>query len=375
MLPKSARPRIRPAAPDDLPSIAAIYAHAVTHGTASFETVPPDEAEMGRRMERLLQGGHPWLVAEDDGGILGYAYAGPYHPRIGYRWTVETSIYVAPDAQRRGVGAALLEALVGICTERGFRQMVAVIGDEANAGSIAVHGRLGFRHVGTLRAVGRKHGRWLGSVIMQRPIGDGDETPPEGDTPGPPATMHPGPAGGSGPVSIRPATPADLRAITAIYAEAVANGTASFELAPVDEAEMGRRMEAVLAGGFPYFAAERGGVVVGYAYAGLYRVRPSYRFTSEDSVYVAPAAQGAGVGTALLEALLNAVTALGYRQMVALIGDSGNAGSIALHRRFGFRHVGDVRSVGRKHGRWLDVVLMQLALGDGDGTPPPFEPR
>jgi L-amino acid N-acyltransferase YncA len=166
-------------------------------------------------------------------------------------------------------------------------------------------------------------------------------------------------------VSIRPATTADIPAITRIYARAVAEGTASFEIDPPDEAEMTQRMRAILDGGLPYIAAERGGVLVGYAYAGLYHRRPGYRYTLEDSIYVAQDAQRGGVGRNLLDNLLTRAEQLGYRQMIAVIGDSANAPSIGLHAAAGFEAVGTYRNVGFKFGRWLDSVLMQRALGPG----------
>ncbi|MEZ0169028.1 N-acetyltransferase family protein [Microvirga sp. TS319] len=169
---------VRPSADADLPAIAAIYAHAVTHGTASFELDPPDEAEMARRREAVLQAGYPYLAAERDGEILGYAYAGPYRTRPAYRSTVEDSIYVAPSAQGRGVGRVLLERLIGECVARDFRLMVAVIGDEDSKSSIALHKSLGFEPVGVLKGIGYKHGRWLSTVLMQRPLGPGMAAPP-----------------------------------------------------------------------------------------------------------------------------------------------------------------------------------------------------
>jgi phosphinothricin acetyltransferase len=170
---------------------------------------------------------------------------------------------------------------------------------------------------------------------------------------------------------IRPATLADIPAITAIYAHAVRHGTASFELDPPDEAEMKRRMASLLDGGFPYLAAEGGGELVGYAYAGLYRTRPAYRFTLEDSIYVAPDRHRRGVGRALLDALLVHSQARGFRQIIAVIGDSPTqASSVALHRAAGFVMAGTLAAVGFKFGRWLDTVLMQRALGEGGDTPP-----
>lgn len=166
-------------------------------------------------------------------------------------------------------------------------------------------------------------------------------------------------------ISIRPAERADIPAITHIYAHAVRHGTASFELEPPTEEEMARRRQRLRDGNFPYFVAETGGALVGYAYAGAYRARPAYRFSVENSVYVAPDMQGRGVGRTLLEALIVASESRGFRQMIAVIGDSANAPSIALHRALGFRMIGTIESVGFKFGRWLDTVLMQRALGPG----------
>jgi L-amino acid N-acyltransferase YncA len=169
---------IRPAMPGDVAAITRIYAHAVCHGTASFEIAPPDESEMARRYERLRAGAYPYLVAEHDREIVGYAYAGPYRDRPAYRWSVENSIYVAPQALRRGIGRALLDALIQDAESAGFRQMIAVIGDSANAASIELHRAAGFRLVGTFDNVGFKFGRWLDSVLMQRPLGEGAATLP-----------------------------------------------------------------------------------------------------------------------------------------------------------------------------------------------------
>ncbi|MGI8525015.1 MAG: GNAT family N-acetyltransferase [Pseudolabrys sp.] len=169
---------------------------------------------------------------------------------------------------------------------------------------------------------------------------------------------------------IRPTTFADIPAITRIYAEAVQHGTASFELEPPDQAEMTKRMQALLDGKYPYLAAEADGTLAGYAYAGMYRARPAYRFTVENSVYVAPEMHRRGVGVALLKALVAEATARGFRQMIAVIGDSKQAASIGVHKACGFHHVGNLENVGFKHGRWLDTVLMQIALGKGADTLP-----
>jgi L-amino acid N-acyltransferase YncA len=171
-------------------------------------------------------------------------------------------------------------------------------------------------------------------------------------------------------VAIRPAALADISAITRIYAHAVEHGTASFELAAPDEAEMTRRMQTLLDGQFPYLVAEVHGAVAGYAYASLYRTRPAYRFTVEDSVYVAPDLQRRGIGIALLKTLIEASTARGYRQMIAVIGDSDQAASIGVHKACGFAPAGNLKSIGYKFGRWLDTPLMQRALGPGASTKP-----
>lgn len=170
---------IRPATPADIPAIARIYGQSVATATASFELEPPGEAEMHKRMQSLLDGGFPYLAAEADGGFAGYAYAGLYRTRPAYRFTVENSVYVAPEKQKRGVGIALMNALIAACEKRGFRQMIAVIGDSPNqTGSIALHTAAGFRRIGAIENVGFKFGRWCDSLLMQRDLGDGGATPP-----------------------------------------------------------------------------------------------------------------------------------------------------------------------------------------------------
>jgi L-amino acid N-acyltransferase YncA len=171
---------VRDAAEGDVPAIHGIYAHHVEHGSGSFELAPPDVDEMARRRAEIVDRGMPYLVAVEDGRVLGFAYASPYRPRAAYRHTVEDSVYVAPDAIGRGVGTALLAALIDTCTRLGFRQMVAVIGDSANLGSIRLHEKAGFAHAGTLRSVGHKFGRWVDSVTMQRALGPGDSVQPDG---------------------------------------------------------------------------------------------------------------------------------------------------------------------------------------------------
>jgi L-amino acid N-acyltransferase YncA len=171
-------PVLRTATPADIVAIARIYAEAVIHGTASFELEPPSEDEMARRMRVLLDGGFPYFVAELDGGVVGYAYAGPYRTRPAYRFTVEDSIYVDPKAQGRGIGRALLDRLIAESTSRGFRLMIAVIGDSAQTPSIELHRAAGFKMVGAFENVGFKFGRWLDSVLMQRALGEGATTTP-----------------------------------------------------------------------------------------------------------------------------------------------------------------------------------------------------
>ena len=172
-------PEIRFATEADLPAITEIYEHAVRYGTATFELVPPDLAEMTRRFRVLMDGGFPYFAASVEGDVIGYAYAGPYRARPAYRWSVEDSIYIAPAIQRRGIGRALLERLIAEAETGGFRQMIAVIGDSANAGSIGVHTKCGFQMIGTHRNVGLKFGRWLDTVMMQRALGEGGTTVPK----------------------------------------------------------------------------------------------------------------------------------------------------------------------------------------------------
>lgn len=168
---------IRPTTPADIPAIAAIYAHAVRTGTATFELEPPAETEMLRRYDKLRSGGFPYIVAEIDSQVVGYAYAGPFRERPAYRFTVEDSIYIAPDMQKRGIGKALMAKLIRLSTDAGFRQMLAVIGDSNQAGSIALHKACGFQPAGVFKSVGYKFGRWLDTVQMQLPLGKGDKEP------------------------------------------------------------------------------------------------------------------------------------------------------------------------------------------------------
>jgi L-amino acid N-acyltransferase YncA len=171
-------PQIRPAVTTDLAAITEIYDDAVRFGTATFELIPPDLAEMTRRFNALKDGGFPYLVAALEGQVVGYAYAGAYRPRPAYRFTVENSVYLQPGIHRRGIGLQLLQRLIVESESRGYRQMIAVIGDSANAGSIGVHTRCGFQMIGTHPSVGFKFGRWLDTVMMQLPLGDGASTLP-----------------------------------------------------------------------------------------------------------------------------------------------------------------------------------------------------
>ena len=163
---------VRPSTDLDIPAITEIYDHHVRHGIASFETEPPDADEMVRRRSEVIERGLPWLVAEIEGRVLGYAYAMQYRSRNAYRFTLEDSIYVHPMHVGKGIGKLLLPELIVRCQEVGARQMIAVIGDTDNPGSIRLHARFGFRHVGVLRAVGFKFERWLDTVLMQRPLAD-----------------------------------------------------------------------------------------------------------------------------------------------------------------------------------------------------------
>ncbi|MBK8073566.1 MAG: N-acetyltransferase [Ramlibacter sp.] len=172
-------PTIRPSRDDDLPAITAVYAHHVLHGTGTFETTPPGETDMAARRADVLSKGLPWLVAEEDGQVLGFAYCNWFKPRPAYRFSAEDSIYLAPQAHGRGLGRELLTALAAQAEARGVRKLIAVIGDSANAGSVGVHRSCGFTPVGVLRSCGWKFGRWLDVVLMEKVLGAGDSTSPE----------------------------------------------------------------------------------------------------------------------------------------------------------------------------------------------------
>jgi len=169
---------IRPAETRDMPAVTEIYGHHVRHGFASFETEPPSLDEMTARWQSNAAKGLPYIVAVEDGHVVGYAYAGPYRHRRAYRFSVENSVYMAPNMGGRGIGRRLLEKLISECETRGCRQMVAIIGDSGNEASIALHKRVGFEETGILRDVGFKRGRWVDTVIMQLTLGDGGSTPP-----------------------------------------------------------------------------------------------------------------------------------------------------------------------------------------------------
>lgn len=169
---------IREAAPADVPAIAALYADEVRDRVNTYEYDPPEAAEMLARMQAIVAAGYPYLVAETGGEFAGYAYAGSFRARAAYRTTVENSVYVVAGMQGRGIGAALLQALIDDCAARGFRQMVSVIGDPGNAASIRLHERLGFVHIGTFPSIAFKQDRWLDTVFMQRALGCGSDTPP-----------------------------------------------------------------------------------------------------------------------------------------------------------------------------------------------------
>lgn len=171
--------RVRDAEDADMAAIAALYAHYVRTGAASFEETPPEGAQMASRRAEVIERGLPFVVAESDGVILGFAYAGLFRHRSAYRYTVEDSVYVAPEAQGLGAGRRMLGELVERCTRAGYRQMVAVIGDPENNASIAFHSAMGFRSVGTFHAIGFKFGRWVDTVVMQRPLGAGAGAPPD----------------------------------------------------------------------------------------------------------------------------------------------------------------------------------------------------
>ena len=172
-------PFIRPSQDADLPAITAIYAHHVLHGTGTFETTPPTQDDMTGRRADVLAKGLPWLVAEEDGQILGFAYCQWFKPRPAYRFSAEDSIYLAPEAAGKGLGTLLLNALIARAQTLGVRKLIAVIGDSANGGSVGVHRKAGFAQVGVLQSCGWKFGRWLDVVLMDKTLGDGDSTSPE----------------------------------------------------------------------------------------------------------------------------------------------------------------------------------------------------
>jgi phosphinothricin acetyltransferase len=170
---------VRPSTPQDVAALTAIYGHHVLTGLGTFEEVPPSAEDMAARRLAIVERGLPYLVAEDAGQVLGFAYAGPFRPRAAYRYTVEDSVYVAPGATGRGVGKAVLSGVIEACEAFGIRQVVAVIGDSDNAGSIGLHTALGFEPAGVGKALGWKHGRWVDIVWMQKALNGGDATAPD----------------------------------------------------------------------------------------------------------------------------------------------------------------------------------------------------
>ncbi|MDB5743897.1 MAG: GCN5-related N-acetyltransferase [Polaromonas sp.] len=171
-------PFIRPSRADDIAAVTAIYAHHVLHGTGTFETMPPQTDDMRARRADVLAKGLPYLVAEEEGNVVGFAYGNWFKPRPAYRFSVEDSIYLAPDAQRNGLGRALLAELLARCETAGIRKVMAIVGDSANAGSVGVHRALGFQQVGIIEACGWKFGAWRDIVIMQKTLGHGNAEPP-----------------------------------------------------------------------------------------------------------------------------------------------------------------------------------------------------
>jgi phosphinothricin acetyltransferase len=172
---------VRPALPGDAAAMQAIYGHHVLHGSGTFEEEPPTVAEMEARMDAVLRRGLPYLVAEIEGQLAGFAYAGPFRLRAAYRFTAEDSVYIHPDRIGRGVGRRLLETVIGLCERAGLHQLLAVIGDSANAGSIGLHRACGFELIGTTPGLGFKHGRWVDVVWMQRALNGGDRAAPTAD--------------------------------------------------------------------------------------------------------------------------------------------------------------------------------------------------
>lgn len=172
------RVEIRPATPEDLGAVQSIYAHHVLKGLASFEEVPPSRDEIARRYQEVIGSGLPWIVAQYGDAIAGYGYCALYRMRTAYRYSLEDSVYVRHDMHGQGIGRLLLSELIVRCEGLGYRQLIAVIGDSANTASISLHASAGFLRTGTLRSVGFKFGRWVDSVIMQRPLGPGDASPP-----------------------------------------------------------------------------------------------------------------------------------------------------------------------------------------------------
>jgi len=177
-MPSDASVLIRPRTDDDMLAITEIYAHHVLNGASSWELTPPDVAEMTTRAHVLEAGGFPYFVADLDGEIAGYTYAGAYRPRPAYRYTVENSVYINDQLRRGGIGTALLQKLIDACTNLGYRQMIGIVGDSQNLQSIQFHEKMGFTHMGTVKNIGFKFDRWMDQVLLQRPLGEGADSAP-----------------------------------------------------------------------------------------------------------------------------------------------------------------------------------------------------
>jgi phosphinothricin acetyltransferase len=307
------RATLRPARPADRAAITAIYRPAVSTGTATFEIEPPDEGEMLRRYRAIVAGGYPYLVADNGERVLGYSYLNEFRPRPAYRFAVETSIYVAPEAQGQGIGRLLLGGLIAAAQRRGDRQMIAAIGDSGQAASIGLHRAMGFAETGVLRSVGYKHGRWLDVVLMQRSIGEGATAAPErivvlGETPDQPAVALFLAASDAYAQALYPAESNHLLPI-----EALVKPSVHFYVARRDQDRM-----AVGCGAF--VDAGDGSVEI-------------------KRMWLEPAARGAGVGSRILETLEANARALGAT-VARLETGIHNGEALRLYRRAGYVEIG-----------------------------------
>jgi L-amino acid N-acyltransferase YncA len=306
------RVSIRPARPRDIPHITGIYAPAVLTGTASFELVPPSPAEMLRRYRTIVDAGFPYLAAEIDGVLAGYAYASAYRPRSAYRFTVEDSVYVAPSAHGKGVGTALLSGLITASELRGDRQMIAVIGDSAQAASIALHARAGFTYAGLLPTIGHKFGRWVDIALMQRPLGEGRTTQPS-----------------------RIVVAAETPDQTAIRAFLEAGDAYSAALYPAESNHM-LDIAALLRPSVRFFVARRDDdqAAVG---CGAVVIRDPHEVEIKR-MWVDPGARGAGCGRALLTRLEAAARREGA-SLARLETGIHNTEALGLYRRMGYAEI------------------------------------